>query len=100
MSQPAPLKHAKRTLTIPQPNGDSIIRTEGYYEELNSVKEELQKHVKTSKDSFIKDIMEALRVVTNRESKELTLTIKADDAGNPVLITKTWTTRKEYHGNR
>jgi hypothetical protein len=93
-----PLKHARRTLTIPQPNGDTMIRTEGYYEELNSVKEEVQQSVKTSKDSFIGDLMKAVAVVTKRESRELTLKIEADDAGNPIRIVKTWTIRKEYYG--
>lgn len=98
MSPQTPLKHARRTLETTQPNGDKLIRTEGYYDELNSVKEEIQQSVKTSKATFIADMMKAISVVTNRESRELTLKIEADDAGNPTRIVKTWTVRKEYYG--
>lgn len=92
------LKHARRTVTTPQSDGSQIIVTEGYYEELNSVKEEIQKSILTTKDTFIKDLMEAVGVVTRRESRDLTLKIEADKDGNPIRIVKTWTTRKEYYG--
>ena len=92
------LKHARRKLTIPQPDGTELIRTEGYHEELNSITEELRKSVKTDKSNFIKDLMESVNVVTKRQSRKLTLEIEADDAGNPVRIIKTWTIRKEYYG--
>lgn len=92
------LKHARVTTTIPQQDGSAVIKTESYYEKLNSVKQEIQQSIKTSKATFIADLMKCVSVISDGQSKNLKLEIEADAQGNPIRIVKTWTTVKEYYG--
>lgn len=94
------LKHARVTTTTPrlgEPDTKDI-ETKSYYEELNSVKQEIQQSIRTTKATFITDIMKCVAVISDGQSKRLQLEIEADDLGNPTRIVKTWITKKEYYG--
>jgi NADPH-dependent 7-cyano-7-deazaguanine reductase QueF-like protein len=92
------LKHARVTTTIPQPDGSKIIETKSYYEELNSVQEEIQQSIKTNKATFVTDLMRCVSPISDGISKKITLVIEANDKHEPIRIVKTWTTHKEYYG--
>ena len=90
------LKHAKVKTTEPQADGTRLITTKSFYEELNSVKEETQQSIRTSRATLLTDILKCLAIITDDVSKELTINIK-DDHGRMTIV-KTWTTRREYYG--
>jgi hypothetical protein len=93
------LKHAKVKTTIPQADGSQLIKTASYYEELNSIKEEVSQHIETNGRSLAVDIIKCLKHITERQTQELTLHITTDKkTGEALLITKTYTTKKEYYG--
>ncbi len=92
------MKHAKVKTTIPQPDGSMKIDTKSYYKELNSIKEEIQQNILTDKTTFLSDLMKCVNVISDHESRELTLTIETDDKYQPIRIIKTWTVKKEYYG--
>lgn len=93
------MKHAKVKRTTPQPDGTSKIETESYYEQLNNVREEIQQSIKTDKATFIKDVMQCFAVLSDKDSREVTVRIETDKDYQPIRIIKTWTIRKEHYGN-
>jgi hypothetical protein len=65
----------------------------------SSVKEEVAKNIKTSRMSYLADLIACSDVFSSKhQSKKLTLEITADDNYQPKLIVKIWTTKKEYYG--
>lgn len=92
------LKHARVTTTIPQKDGTTMIKTESYYEELNSIQEEIQQSIRTDKQSFVTELMKCVSPISDGTSKKVTIVIEANDRHEPIRIVKTWTVRKEYYG--
>lgn len=93
------LKHAKVKTTTPQPDGTLLIETKSYYEELNSIQEEIQQSIRTTKATFVTDLMHCVSLISDGTSRKITITIEANDRNEPTRIVKTWTVRKEYHGH-
>ncbi len=92
------IKYGKVKKAIPQSDGTTKIETKSYHEKLSSVREEVQQSIKTSKTTFIKDIMQCFAVISDKETREVTVTVEADENHQPMRIVKTWTTLKEYYG--
>lgn len=92
------LKHAKIKTTIHQPDGTDLIHTDSYYEKLNSVKQEIQQSIKTSKASFMADLMRCVSPISDGTSKEVTILIEANDNNEPIRIVQTRTILKEHYG--
>lgn len=88
-------KHSKIKTYTPLPDGTIEINTESYYEELASIKQEIQKHITTNQNTFLGDLISSVDVITGQKTKELTITITADDRYQPKMITKVYTVRKE-----
>lgn len=92
------LKHAKVITTTSLPGGNKQIDTKSFYEELNSVKQEIQQSIKTSKETFMADLLHCTAVLSDGISREVTIHIEADHNHNPIRIVKTWTVLKEHYG--
>jgi hypothetical protein len=86
----------KRTTVID--DDTQLIIHESYTDKLSSVKEEVAKNIKTSRMSYLADLIACSDVFSKHETKKLTLEITADDNYQPKLIVKIWTTKKEYYG--
>jgi hypothetical protein len=100
MSEPTTLKHAKVKTRMPQQDGSTVIETASYYEELNTFEQQIEQKVRTSKATFIADLMKAVAPISDGISRSVKIEIDADDKGQPYRITKTWTVKKEHYGNR
>lgn len=95
---PETLKHAKVRTITERPDGSAHIKTESYYEELNSVKQEIQQSIKTSKDTFIADLMRCVAPISDGSSREVNIHIEANERNEPCRIVKTWTVDKKFFG--
>lgn len=94
-------KHTRIITKTPRPGeaGVADIVTESYFEELNGVEQQIQKSIKTTRQTLATDIIGCLREITNGETTELELRIVTDKATSlPCRIVKTWTIKKEYYG--
>lgn len=94
------IKHAKITTYMPQPDGSIEIQTDSYYERPSSLKQEITKHIKTTRDTFMADLINCVDVITSMQTPELTLVITTDRDHNPTLITQTYTTKKIVYPRR
>lgn len=92
------LKHAKVKTTTTQPDGSKQIETQSFYEELNSVKQEIQQSIRTSKETFVADLLHCTAVIADGLTREVTIHIEADHNHNPIRIVKTWTIKKVHYG--
>lgn len=91
--------HTKVRTRKALPNGDVQIDSHSMHEQLSSVSQEIEQHVKTSRESLALDVIRCLELIQQGETPELTLKIAADKAtGEPKLITKIFTVQKEYYG--
>jgi len=94
------MKHAKVTTYTPQDDGSTRIETSSYHEQLSSIREQIEQHIQTSKDTFLGDIITCLSLITDQKTKELTIVIKSDDRYMPKLITQVYTVKKEDFNKR
>lgn len=94
------LKHTKIKTFTPQTNGEMMVETESYDEQLSGYKQEIMKHFRTNRNSFLGDLMSAIDVISNQKTRELTLTITADERYQPSRITRTYTVKKEVYKRR
>lgn len=95
------LKHAKVVTRTPRQGEPGVIdiAKESYYEELNSVEQQIEKSIMTSKTTLAADVMACLREISSGDTTELNINIKTNKtSGDPERIVKTWTTKKEYYG--
>lgn len=74
--------------------GQITIRTEGYFDGLNSVKEQIREDIQTTQNTLLTDVIKCLDVLKT-DTPELCILIRKDKYGSPVIIQKTWTTKKE-----
>lgn len=93
-------KYTKVTTYQELPDGTWKKKTEGYHERLASIKEERVENVATSRESFLNDLMQAIRVISEGKTKDLVLEIKAREFAKPSMIIKTYTTYKEEFKKR
>lgn len=81
--------HIKRI--IQNKDGTETIITESYQERLQYVTEERRVNILTTPNTLLQDIVQALDVMSDRETRKLMLTIKTDKNGKPTKIIKEWT---------
>lgn len=93
-------KHTRIKTFTPQNNGEMMVETESYDEQLSGYKQEIMKHFKTDRTSFLADLMSAIDVISNQQTRELNLTIVADERFQPSRITRTYTVKKEVYKRR
>lgn len=94
------MQHVKVTTHTPDADGNGkTITTSSYYEQLSHEVLEFEKHIKTSKNGLLKDLLSCLEAITKEGSPELNLRIKAQ-YGEPVSITKRWVVSKKKHARR
>lgn len=93
-------KHSKIKTFTPQEDGSTKIETKSYYEQLSSIREEIEQHIMTNPGKFLSDIIAALSVISDKKTRELTITIMTDERFNPNRITKTYTTKKESYNKK
>lgn len=94
------LKHTKIKTFTPLASGEMNVETESYDEQLSGYKQEIMKHIKTGRSTFLADLMSAIDVISNQKTRELTLTIVADERYQPSRITRTYTVKKEVYKRR
>lgn len=76
-----------------------VIESYTYYGgKISGTKKEIEKTVDTSRESFLKDILDATQILTNGEARELLLVIKADNQKIPHRITQRYTISTEKIG--
>lgn len=92
------LKHAKLKRTIPQPDGSTVIQNESYYESLSSYEEQIEQKIKTSKQTFLADLMKAVAPISDGVSRTVSLSIDADENNVPYRIVQTVTIKKQQYG--
>jgi hypothetical protein len=92
------IQHGKVKRTIPQSDDLVKIETEVYTEELNGYQEEYSKNIKTSRDTYLGNVMSCLDVISNKQTRVLTIKITTNRNYEPEMIVKTWTTKKEHYG--
>lgn len=103
------LKHTKvitreqvgeMTITLPE---TVLIRTKSYYEELHQDMQEYQKNILTDSGRLLGDVISCLDVLKGKGTSELTIKITSKGYEGhymPVLITKTYTAKKEVMKKR
>lgn len=81
--------HGKVTTITTEPDGVSLITTESYYDgQLASVKQEYEIPIFSSKPGLLRDIIEALAVITSGETNKLTLEVSIDNKKRYRIIKK------------
>ena len=93
-------KHTKITNITENEDGTLSIESLSYFEELASAKQMIVKKIKTSKGTFLADLVSCVDVITNQQTRELTLKITNDEFNKPATITKTWTIKKDTYKKR
>jgi len=88
------ISHGQRTIETPNEDGSVNIRTEGYFEGLNSVKEQIRQDMQTSYATVLADVIKCLDVLKT-DTPELVIRITKDRSGSPAIIQKTWIIKKE-----
>lgn len=88
------MKHGRITTYTPQEDDSLLIRTEGYFEDLNSVKEEIRQNINTTKETLMQDVIKAMEVFTQTDAPELTITM-VKQKGEPTRLVKTWIVYKK-----
>lgn len=88
------MKHARVTTYTPQDDGTIEIKTEGYFENLNSVKQEVRQNLNTTKETLMQDVIKCMEVFTQTDTPELTLTL-VKHRGEPRRIIKTYLVYKD-----
>lgn len=90
------LQFTKIKRTIPIDEDTVSIESRSYTDNLSSYKEEQSKDIKTSPQTILKDVIACLDVL-DEGIEGVTICIRKYK-GEPNLITKTWTVKKEYYG--
>lgn len=96
---PDDVKHTKFKTSIPTAPDTWDIITASYHEEPTSYKREITQHFKTSRDTFLSDLIASVDVVSNKQTHEVTIIINTDEHFMPKLITRTHTVKKESFHN-
>lgn len=93
-------QHVKIKTSTVLPSGEIRVKTESYFEELASDKTEVEQHIQTDKENFLRDIMTCLSFITDMKTNELTINIKTDDMRRPRVITRIYTLSKNTFNKR
>lgn len=87
--------HGKIKTHYVNEDGSITSDTESFYENPTAFERDISHSVRTGRDTFLADVMQSLNLISNKMTRELTLTIKADEHYMPRQIVKTWTETKE-----
>ena len=88
------ITHGKVTTTTSNEDGSETIREEGYYNGLNSVKEETRLNIPISRSTILTELINCLDLLKTT-TPELEIRIIKDKYGEPVILQKTWIIHKE-----
>jgi len=86
------MKHGSVTRYESQEDGTVKITREGYYDELNSIKESIRLNISTTKQTLLQDVIRALETFTTTDTPEMTLELVKGRDGHPQRIVKTYVT--------
>jgi len=89
------MKYGQKVVEIDQGDGKTTIRTEGYFDGLRSVKEQIREDMETTHNTMLADVIKCLDVLKTTDTPELVILIKRDKYGSPNLIQRTWITSRE-----
>ena len=87
--------HGKIKTYYTNDDGSITSETESFYENPTAFEREVTQSVLTGRDTFLSDVVQSLNLISNKKTRELTLTIKADEHYMPRQIVKTWIETKE-----
>ena len=87
------MDHGKRVTTTTDGNTSTII-TEGFFNGPNTIKEETQVNVPIDRNTILTEHIRCLDLL-KQDTQEILIRIVKDKYGNPTLLQKTWTVRKE-----
>lgn len=90
------MTHTKTRETASLPDGSVQVTSKSYADKLTKLTVEITKSMKTNRNDLLKDIVSCLDVLQETEDNLIIQISKR--AGEPKLITKTWTVTKEYYG--
>lgn len=88
-------KHQKIKTTEVMNDGSSKITTRSYYEELSHILEEVEKPSLSTDKTLESDIMNMLRLITNKNSPKLSITITSRSDGNYKVVSKHVTIKRK-----
>lgn len=88
------MKHGQVVTDTPEADGSRTITTEGYYEELNSIKVQKRINIPTTQSTIAADVIKCLDVL-QAGTHELIIKVTMDKYLYPQMIQKTWVTKKE-----
>ena len=88
------IQHGKKVTTEILPDGTEKIVEQGFYDGLNSIKEETRLNLQISRDSVLTELIRCLDLLKT-DTPDILIRIIKDKYGEPVVLQKTWTTHKE-----
>ena len=88
------LKYGQRVVETMNDDGSTTIVTEGYFDGLQSVKEQIREDIQTSYATMLTDVIKCLDVLKS-DTPELVIRISKDRTGTPTVIQKTWLVSKK-----
>lgn len=85
----------KHTRVFHTSEEDGVLKEtrDSYFESLAFTQTELEQKVVVTRSTVLKEIINCLEYISRDGSPSVTMTIKAKD-GQPVLLTKRWTTER------
>ena len=89
-------KHQKVTTYSKAEDGSTKIESKSYYESLEQVVEEIEKHQLTTDDTIIKDVEKLLRLITHDKSPKLSITVTPRPTGGYKLTQRHVTIKKKF----
>lgn len=87
------IRYGQKIIESHNDDGSINITTEGYYNGLVSVKEQLREDIQTSYTTLLEDVIKCLDALKSG-TPELVIRITTDRSGTPTVIQKTWITDK------
>jgi len=87
--------HGKIKTYYTNDDGSITSETESFYENPTAFQRDVSQSAPTGRDTFLADVVQSLNLISNKKTRELTLTIKADEHYMPRQIVKTWIETKE-----
>lgn len=83
------IRYGQKKIHSVDGDGMTHIHTEGYFDGLRSVKEQIREDIQTTQATLLTDVIRCLDVLKT-DSPELVITIKKDRVGSINLIQKLW----------
>ena len=87
------IRYGQKIIESHNEDGTLNITTEGYYDGLVSVKEQIRQDIQTSYTTLLEDVIKCLDTLKSG-TPELVIRITTDRSGTPTVIQKTWIASK------